>query len=271
VKNSFSLFNTLSGKKIPEEHILLSLDVKSLFTNILTELVIEGIRNRWQYIRNETKISKKEFIIAIQFILNSTFFTFDNVIYKQIFGTPMGSPLSPILADIVMQDLEEKAIKNLDIDFPLYYRYVDDILLLTPESKVNTILNTFNNIHKRLQFTVELEKNRSINFLDLSLIVKSDELIIDWYRKETNSGRYLSYYSGHSLCHKVGTIYGLVNRAILLSHPNFQEKNLEYVIRVLIDNAYPLELIFNRINLRIKELIKRGHTKKLEPNSHRED
>jgi len=65
----------------------------------------------------------------------------------------------------------------------------------------------------RLQFTVELEKNRSINFLDLSLLVENDALIIDWYRKETNSGRYLSFYSGHPLCHKVGTIYGLVDRA----------------------------------------------------------
>jgi len=78
--------------------------------------------------------------------------------------------------------------------------------------------------------------------------MKNDELIIDWYRKETNSSRYLSFYSGHPLCHKVSTIYGLVDKAILLSHPNFQGKNLEYVIRVLIDNTYSLKLIFNRIN-----------------------
>jgi len=38
----------------------------------------------------------------------------------------MGFPLSPILADIVMQDLEVKAIKNLDFEIPVYYRYVDD-------------------------------------------------------------------------------------------------------------------------------------------------
>jgi len=270
VKNSFQLFNTLSGKKIPEKHLLLSLDVKSLFTNIPLELILEGIGDRWNYIQNKTKISKKEFIIAVQFILDSTFFTFDNIIYKQIYGTPMGSPLSPILADIVMQDLEEKAMNILSIDFPFYYRYVDDILLLTPDDKVDTILDIFNSIHNRLQFTVELEKNRSINFLDLSLIVKNEALIIDWYKKETSSGRYLSYHSGHPLCHKVGTIYGLVDRAILLSHPNFQEKNLKYVIKVLMENAYPLELIFNRINIRIKELIKRG-IKKLEPMSHIED
>jgi len=184
VKNSFLLYNTLSGVKIPEKHIFLSLDVKSLFTNIPVELILEGISNKWQYIQNETKISKNEFIIAVQFILDSTYFTFENVIYKQIFGTPMGSPLSPILADIEMQDLEEKAISNLNLDFPFYYRYVDDILLLTSEDKVNTILNTFNNIHKRLQFTLELEKNRSINFLDLSLIIKNKELIIDCIKKK---------------------------------------------------------------------------------------
>jgi len=33
-------------------------------------------------------------------------------------------------------------------------------------------------------------------------------------------------------------IYGLIDRAMLLSHPIFHQKNLEYVIRVLIDNAY---------------------------------
>jgi len=49
---------------------------------------------------------------------------------------------------------------------------------------------------------------------------------------------------------------------------SFFEKNLKHVIRVFIDNAYPLELIFNRINLKIKELIKRGHIKKQEPKSH---
>lgn len=35
----------------------------------------------------------------VKFIMNSTYFTFNSKYYKQSFGTPMGSPLSPIIAD----------------------------------------------------------------------------------------------------------------------------------------------------------------------------
>jgi len=40
----------------------------------------------------------------------------------------MGSPLSPIIADIVMQDLERVVLETFDFDIPIYYRYVDDIV-----------------------------------------------------------------------------------------------------------------------------------------------
>jgi len=56
----------------------------------------------------------------------------------------MGSPLSPVLADIVMQDLELKPINNLDFSVPFYYCYVDDILLLTPVDKVDIKYYCFN-------------------------------------------------------------------------------------------------------------------------------
>jgi len=43
--------------------------------------------------------------------MTSMYFIFNKVIYKQTFGMPMGS-LSPIIADIVLQDLEEKALNT---------------------------------------------------------------------------------------------------------------------------------------------------------------
>jgi len=58
----------------------------------------------------------------------------------------------------------------------------------------------------------------------------------------------------------------------LLSHPVFQQKNLEYAIKVLLDNAYPLDLIFQKTNHRIKDIIRRKNLNKIESNlndSHR--
>jgi len=79
------------------------LDVISLFTNIPLNLAFESVSNRWAYISKGTKIPKTEFINAIKIILDSTYFRFNNMIYKQKFDTPMGSPLSPVI-DIVMQE-----------------------------------------------------------------------------------------------------------------------------------------------------------------------
>ena len=51
----------------------------------------------------------------------------------QIFGTPMGSPISPLFADIVMDDLENDCLRILKDKHncsPLfYYTFVDDTIL----------------------------------------------------------------------------------------------------------------------------------------------
>jgi len=253
-KNSFDLCKALSNKNIPTAHSLFSLDVVSLFTNVPLNLALDGIGKRWEYIQQSTKISKEDFMVSVEFVLSSTYFTFGNRIYKQIFGTPMGSPLSPIVADIVMRDLEENILNSLNIRPILYYRYVDDIILTAPKDEIQLILDRFNSYHYRLKFTLETEVNHCLNFLDITLIRKDTKIITDWFHKSTFSGRYLSFFSNHPTCHKVGTIYSLVDHAIKLSHPTFHEKNLGICINLLLDNGYPLNLIFNKINSRLKKL-----------------
>ncbi|KMQ84009.1 hypothetical protein RF55_18601 [Lasius niger] len=85
------------------------------------------------------------------------------------FGTPMGSPLSPVIADITLQDLETRAVEILPIKLPFYCRYVDDIALAIPSSLFNTVLQTFNSFHPRLQFTMEKGTDGSLNFLDITI------------------------------------------------------------------------------------------------------
>lgn len=108
---------------------LVSLDVISLFTNVPLDLTIKCLNRRWNFIKRNTIILKDEFMDAVSFILKSIFFKFNYRIYKQTFGTPMDSPLSSIIADIVLQDLEKETLNSLDFSLPFYYRYMDNIIL----------------------------------------------------------------------------------------------------------------------------------------------
>jgi len=69
----------------------------------------------------------------------------------------MASPLSPVIADIVMQNLE--VLRSADFYISVYYRYVDDILMAVLKNKVNWILDAFNSFHTRLQFTLGISQS----------------------------------------------------------------------------------------------------------------
>ena len=136
----------------------------------------------------------------------------------------MGSPLSPILANMVLQDLEEEIITKNNIVLSFYFRYVDDILLAVHKESVDEFLELFNTYHERLKFTVDYSDENGINFLDVKLMKQERKKIFDIYKKPTNSGRYLNFFSNYPLIHKRGVIIGQLDRIIFLSHLKFQEK-----------------------------------------------
>jgi len=255
VENSFQLIEKLRNIHIEDNYTLISLDVISLFTNIPLELALDSVSRRWRYVSTNCSIPYNEFLNGLKLILESTYFRFDNEIFKQEFGAPMGSPLSPIIADLVMRDLEEKALATLGCSVPFYSRYVDDIAMAVPLDKVNDVLMTFNNFHTRLQFTLEIGGDM-LNFLDVTIIKNNNSIIYNWYHKPTFSGRYLNFLSQHPLSQKRGTVMGLVDRAFFLSRPEFHLDNLKFIIRLLMENDYPLKFIFDTMNTRLRYLIR---------------
>ena len=106
IKNSFHLTKNVSNLIISDNEVLLFLDVGSLFTNVslclqkLIDLVFEGIERRWHLIERKTNIPKREFFKALELVLNSTIFCFNDKFYKQTCGIPMESPLSPIVSAV---------------------------------------------------------------------------------------------------------------------------------------------------------------------------
>ncbi|XP_018361974.1 PREDICTED: uncharacterized protein LOC108760480 [Trachymyrmex cornetzi] len=94
------------------------------------------------------------------------------------FGTPMGSPLSPIIADLVMEDLENYALERFGTEVPFYFRYVDDIVTAIPNHLINEFLKVFNSFHSRLQFTLEVGGNRTLRQTDKP---KTDTSTSSWF------------------------------------------------------------------------------------------
>ena len=87
----------------------------------------------------------------------------------------MGSPLSPIFANLFMENFEKKAIESYPLKPKLWKRYVDDTNVLWPygEQELNKFFEHLNIQSVDIKFTMEVEKNGSIPFLDVLVYKKT--------------------------------------------------------------------------------------------------
>lgn len=251
IKDSVDLKTKIKNIPIPNNYTLVSLDVVSLYTNVPVELAKDIIRKKWDEIKKYTDIPLTDFLEAIELTLRSTYFMYGRKFYKQIEGCAMGASISSVIAQIVMEHLEETVLNNLTIPIPFFFRYVDDCITALPNDKYNDILNNFNSFHPKLQFTLELEKNNQLCFLDLLLYHDNNYLQTEWYTKETWSSRYLSYNSQHPISQKKSVVIGLADRAIKLSDPKYREHAINKAKEALRKNKYPEHLICNIFKKRI--------------------
>ena len=161
--------------------------------------------------------------------MNSTKFKFNGKFYKQMFGTSIGSVISPMLAEIVMEDLEKTVFERLEFVVPFYFRYVNT-LLCVPLDKLPKVIDTFNDYHPRIQFTHEMERNNRISFSYMEIIkLDNGKIVSNWYRKSEYSGRVLNFTSSHPFHNEVAIIRNPVDRAVCLSRESFHSENLDFV------------------------------------------
>lgn len=243
IQDSFTFVDIYQNFKLPDNYCLISLDVVSLFTNIPSDLVFHILHINWSLISEHTNLCYDSFFELIQFILNNSYFSFNNNYYFQTSGIPMGSPLSPALANIVMDYCLDCIVRVLPFQFAFIRKYVDDIICALPQSEIQDTLDTFNSFHPNIQFTVEVEVEGGVPFLDTRLIRNNNVITIDWYQKRTNSGRFLNFNSCHPIRHKLNTLIGMKNRVSRISHPSFLQKNLQILKCQFINNGYPASLV----------------------------
>jgi len=98
-----------------------------------------------------------------------------------------------------------------------------------------------------------------LNFLEVTMINRNGKFIFDLFHKSTYSGRLLNYHSKHPISQKRGIITYSTDKILLLSNPEFHQKNFLCLINNLLTNNYPLEMIFSSIRERLSVKFRQLH------------
>ena len=104
----------------------------------------------------------------------------------------MGSPVSPVVANLCMEVIEDSALSASTMPPKIWKRYV-----IIKRDSVSAFHDSLNSIDPKISFTIETENNGQIAFLDTLATRKNGIVTIDVYRKPTHTDRYLDYSSHH--------------------------------------------------------------------------
>ena len=236
LQNSHDLVNKLSKFTLRPNECLVSYDVSALFTCVPVDeslSIVKELLAADETLESRTDLSPEQVTDLLSLCLKTTYFMYDGKYYVQREGAAMGSPVSPIIANIFMENFERKAISSFHTPPRYWGRYVDDTMLIIDKSEVDNFTRHLNSIHESIKFTVEHETNNSIAMLD-TLISRNNDgtLSFSVFRKSTHTDQYLN--SHQPLEHKLGVIRTLTHRAKTLSSDNDRlEKELNHVKKSL--------------------------------------
>ena len=102
--------------KLEPGECLSSYDVSALSTSVPidpTLNIIKDLLDKDTTLKERTVMEVGDIILLLEFCLKNTYFSFQDQFYEQVEGAAMGSPVSPIVANLYMKYLEQKALSTV--------------------------------------------------------------------------------------------------------------------------------------------------------------
>ena len=194
---------------LPDNTLLVTLDVSSLYTNIPNDIGIQACKEQLSHHRTGSHFPTNDSIITLlEMVLTKNNFNFNTEHFLQVGGTAMGTRLAPSYANIFMDHFERTFVYTYDIQPLLWKRYIDDIFVLwtAGAQALTSFVEYLDNCLPSIKFEANIS-DTTINFLDVKATLKDNAITTSLYTKETDTLSYLDYSSCHPKSCKNGIPY----------------------------------------------------------------
>ena len=115
VNNSSEFADDIKKNKLERGECIISYDISALFTSIPVKSAIQIIKNKLEQdteLNKRTSMSNNNILELLEFCLCNTCFLFQGQFYEQAKGVAMGSPVSPLVANLYMEYFEHRALTS---------------------------------------------------------------------------------------------------------------------------------------------------------------
>ena len=190
LQSTEDFIDVIKTVQIPDDYKLVSFDVKSLFTSIPLQFALQCTETTIRQSTATLPLPTEDIMDLLNLCLTSTYFQYNGKHYKQLHGTAMGSIVSVVVAEIVMQNIEERALTTCQQTIPLWLRYaVDDTFTAVHKDEIDEFHDHLNEQNADIQFTREIEEDGKLPLLECLLSRDENTLRTTVYRKPTHTDR----------------------------------------------------------------------------------
>jgi len=260
-KDTFHLINFVKNSSCNNFQFFVSIDVKSLYTNIDNRIGLDAISFFLDKFYSRVKFNQypKDLLInLLSVIINNNFFTYRGSSYKQLKGCAMGSICSPTYAILVLGFFEINLYdsccckfgkEKAEIIFDNFHRYIDDILIFwyLSEDEFHLFIELMKAAYQKLKFIFNIN-SQTINFLDVTIAKHNNCFSTDIYRKPTDNFCYVPFNSHHPSHVKRNIPYNLFRRiSSIVSCPSQKSFRFNEIKLELINLGYPVKLLNDAI------------------------
>lgn len=238
LKDSSEFIKLITSTRIPQNSILVSVDVSSLYTNIPHKDGIAACAQALQAdidpdpLRPPTEI----LVEMLNIVLKNNVIEFNNEFFLQLQGTAMGTKMAPAYANLFMGSIED-TLQNIDRDhINTWKRFIDDIFVIWTgsQAQLTTFITQINQVHETIKFTYE-QSNTELTFLDVTVykgpnFEETGILDVKTHIKPTNKQLYVHNTSYHPKCTKTAIPKGEIQRYL---RSNTREDTFKHIVKQL--------------------------------------